>query len=230
MPRFQDIPQFTRHSTYKVDIGLDYLPIQYLHFVQNYGLDVSPDFQRGNVWTVEQKIRFMEYFLRGGISGRDLYINCTSWNRRHVDSNEWTVLVDGKQRLDAALGFLSNEFPVFGHYYREFTGRLRMTGTTFHWHVNDLQTREECLQWYLDLNTGGTVHSDEEIEKVKQLLAKRETYVPPTKEQLLAEATTSHEIVQATMHKLAEEQAERKASFDAAQAEASKSKRKGKRR
>jgi hypothetical protein len=38
--------------------------------------------------------------------------------------------------------------------------------------INDLQYRREVLQWYLDMNTGGTVHSKEEIQRVKHLLEK----------------------------------------------------------
>jgi hypothetical protein len=36
--------------------------------------------------------------------------------------------------------------------------------------INDLKTKKEVLQWYLDFNTGGTVHTEEEIVKVKKLL------------------------------------------------------------
>jgi hypothetical protein len=36
--------------------------------------------------------------------------------------------------------------------------------------INDLKTKAEVLQWYLDFNTGGTVHSDEEITRVRKML------------------------------------------------------------
>jgi hypothetical protein len=68
------------------------------------------------------------------------------------------------------LGFLWGEFKVFESFYGEFTDTPRLMQGRFHFHINDLRTRAEVLQWYLDLNTGGTVHSDEEIEKVKKLL------------------------------------------------------------
>jgi len=38
--------------------------------------------------------------------------------------------------------------------------------------VNDLQTRAEVLQWYIDFNSGGVVHTAEEIARVKALLEK----------------------------------------------------------
>ena len=36
--------------------------------------------------------------------------------------------------------------------------------------VNNLKTKAEVLVWYIEFNTGGTVHTEEEINKVKMLL------------------------------------------------------------
>jgi len=36
--------------------------------------------------------------------------------------------------------------------------------------VNNLKTRKEVLQWYIEFNSGGTVHTDAEIQRVKKLL------------------------------------------------------------
>lgn len=142
MAKFSDIPQFTHWGNYTVTVGWDYLPHHYLHYVLDLGLNVSPDFQRGYVWTLEQKVRYVEYILRGGKTGRDIYINAPAWNNlREIEHDH--VLVDGKQRLDAVLGFLNNEFPVFGgNYRRDYTDSLRLH-QSFNWHVNDLQSREE---------------------------------------------------------------------------------------
>lgn len=192
MARFQDIPTFTKSSGYMVHVGLEYLPAHYTRYVAEYGLDVAPDFQRGYVWKPEQKIRFMEYMLRGGTSGLDIYINCPTWGQGRMGPEfpeAWCVLVDGKQRLDAALGFLNNEFPVFGgNYFRDFTDSPRMVQSNFRWHVNDLKTRAECLQWYLDLNCGGTVHTESELDHVRVLLADGQPYVRPTHETILSQA------------------------------------------
>ena len=59
MSLFRDIPLFTQCRGYCVDVGLDYLPLHYAHMVIEYGLDVCPDFQRGYVWTLDQKIKFV---------------------------------------------------------------------------------------------------------------------------------------------------------------------------
>lgn len=36
--------------------------------------------------------------------------------------------------------------------------------------VNDLKTEREVLQWYIDMNAGGTPHTTEEIDRVKKLI------------------------------------------------------------
>jgi hypothetical protein len=37
-------------------------------------------------------------------------------------------------------------------------------------HVNNLKTEKEVLQWYIDMNAGGTPHTTEEIDRVKKLI------------------------------------------------------------
>lgn len=81
------------------------------------------------------------------------------------------VLLDGKQRLEAARRFLRNELSIFGgHRYADFEDSIRMANPSFNFYVNDLHTRAEVLQFYLDINTGGTVHTSDEIARVQKLL------------------------------------------------------------
>ncbi|MGD2072384.1 MAG: hypothetical protein PVG65_02720 [Candidatus Thorarchaeota archaeon] len=35
---------------------------------------------------------------------------------------------------------------------------------------------EDIPQWYLDMNTGGSIHTDYEINKVRQLIRKEKKY------------------------------------------------------
>lgn len=214
--RFEDIPQFTRFSGYACDHAWVYLPQHYANEVLNYGLDVNPDFQRGYVWTLEQKTRYVEYILKGGLSGRDLYFNCPGHHfgrvGRQYGFEGYYVLVDGKQRLDAALGFLNNEVPVFGgNYFRDFTDKLSFTDYRFRWHVNTLKTREEILQWYLDLNSGGTVHAPNELDRVRQLIGT--PYEPPSQEIIIAQAGLDRDILKEAVAKIEIEKANRQKAF-----------------
>lgn len=171
-PRFEDVPRFTKDSNYAVDIPWDHLMRHLEKQFDEATCELNPDFQRGHVWTPDKQVAFVEFMLRGGKSARNLYFNCPGYQ---MGSHAHYVLVDGKQRLEAAVAFLNDKFPVFGgHVCSDFTDQMPMTGPSFRWHVNDLETRAEVLQWYLDLNTGGVVHTTDEIEKVRRLLVKEQ--------------------------------------------------------
>ena len=167
-PMLDDIiPKGVRHATYAVDIGLGSLEAAIEHYQKDMGLDMDPDFQRGHVWTREQQVAFVEFFLRDGATGRNIYTNCAG--RHSAGALGPYVLVDGKQRLTALLAWLRGEFPVFGSIMRSDV-RLTIGRNTLKWHVNDLETREEVLAWYVEMNEGGVVHTKEEIARVKALI------------------------------------------------------------
>ena len=65
--------------------------------------------------------------------------------------------------------FVHNEVKVYGYYYKEFEGPQRL-GNWLKINVNNLKTRKEVLQWYLEFNSGGVVHTNEELDKVRRLL------------------------------------------------------------
>lgn len=223
--KFRDIPQLTQCSGYSVHVGWDYLPEHVLRAVEEGGLNVDPDFQRGHVWTLEQKVRYVEYVLKGGQYGRDLWLNCPDW--REGGRTDY-VLVDGKQRLSAALGFLNNEFPIFdGNYRRDFEDKPNMLTANFCWHVNQLQTRDAVLVWYIDLNMGGTPHT-EEIERVRNLMGR--PWEPTTEQERLAAAGMDRPIFVAVREKEAVRAAEEKAVRDALPLAKPLKPRKGKRR
>jgi len=164
--KFRDIPKFTQ-TNYRVDVTLDYLLESIDRYKDHYDLDMDPDFQRAHVWTEDQQIAYVEYFFRGGKSGRDIFFNCTNW--MNDDKEQEMVLVDGKQRLEALRRFLENEIPLLGNYFKDFEGRMGLGHTISFW-VNDLPDREAVLKWYLEMNSGGTPHSKAELDKVVELL------------------------------------------------------------
>lgn len=197
MAKFSEIPRFTKDPGFHVDVMWRYLPDWYAKQVVDYRLDVNPPFQRPHVWSLSQKVRYCEFILKGGTTGKDIYLNCPDWNRA-VNITDY-VLVDGKQRLDAVLGFMNDEFPVFGAYRSEYTDAPHDVRHVFHWHVNDLTTWDEILQWYLDLNRGGVIHTDDEITRVQALLGQpREARDTQT---ILADAGLDRDILRQAIDK-----------------------------
>jgi hypothetical protein len=164
---FKDIPQMTRMGTYEINVDWRYVS-EWIEDKKDLNIDLDPDFQRSHVWSEEKQISYVEFILRGGKSSRTIYWNCPGWMG---DFNGPLLLVDGKQRLQAVKSFFDNKIPVFGSFYNEYEDRLNAVNSPcFLFNVNCLKTRKEVLQWYLDLNSGGVVHTQEEIDKVKALL------------------------------------------------------------
>lgn len=172
--RFRDIPQFTSDGCYQVNYPITSLVKYIEEEVETMGLQLNPDFQRGHVWTEEQQIAWLEYHFRGGKSGNTIYLNNPFWRSiKEPKETEYKdyVLVDGLQRLTAAQRFVHNEIKVFGSYFEEFEDSMRVLPQMMILNVNDLKTEKEVLQWYVDMNAGGTPHTKEEIERVKKMIS-----------------------------------------------------------
>lgn len=169
--KFADISAFTRDGSWQCDFDFKYL-LQFIdEHIKEYGLQLNPDFQRGHVWTKEQQIKWLEFFLRGGKTGRIIYLNKPDWHGSvpEGDYNEF-VCVDGLQRLTAIRKFMNDEIPVFGSYFSEYEDEMSILKHSIKVNVNNLKTEKEVLQWYVDMNSGGTPHTEQEIEKVKQMI------------------------------------------------------------
>jgi hypothetical protein len=162
--RFEDIPPIAA-ARYEVDVSWLHLEMNLASYAEQ-GLNLDPDFQRPHVWTESQQVRFVEHMLAGGTSPRHIYFNAPRWR----EGKGPIELIDGKQRLAAARKFLRNELGVFGgHLYCDM-GQMTSVGIQFRFHVHSFQTRAEVLEWYLQMNSGGSVHTEEEIARVQAML------------------------------------------------------------
>jgi hypothetical protein len=164
--RFKDIPPFTTGS-YEINISWKFLEKWLLAYQEHPGIDLNPDFQRFHVWTRSQQIAYVEYCLRDGKGSRLILWNCQDWDS--LSGKYPITLVDGKQRVEAVRAFLRDDIPVFGSYRSEYTDRLSIT-TSMVFNINALKTKAEVLQWYLEINSGGTVHTQEDLAKVRLML------------------------------------------------------------
>lgn len=149
-----------------VSVSLDFLKMEL-----DRGYDLDPDFQRDHVWTDEQASEFVGFILEGGRTGQPIVVN----TRRYEDEGI-KIVVDGKQRLTSLLRWLDGEIPAIlcdgRQIYRDdIEGRLSRVDLSF-LRVN--MTRDEMLAYYIKTNSGGTVHSEDEIERVRQLLQNTE--------------------------------------------------------
>jgi len=177
---FGRIPQFPS-AHYEVNVDWEEQEHHIARMVRAYDLDLTPEFQREHVWTDAQRARYIEYVLRGGEVGRNLTFNCPGW--QSGTSKGRLVIVDGKQRLEAVRRFLRGEIAVFdsnagggedgvprrpGGWRCSELGTLPL-GLGFRWRICSLDTEEEVLDLYLNINAGGTPHTKEELEKVRAM-------------------------------------------------------------
>lgn len=165
--KFSDIKQFITNGNWECDYSIKSFVDTIEEWEETQGLQMSPDFQRGHVWNEKQQKEYVEFLLKGGKTARVIYLNNPTW-ANYKNKHDF-VCVDGLQRSTAIFRFVKNEIKVFGHYYDEFEGSPRMMqGIKIN--INDLKTRKEVLQWYLEFNSGGTVHTEEELTRVREML------------------------------------------------------------
>lgn len=171
--KFSEIPRFlTNRANYHVDVGFKYFSKTIQDYMDEFDLILNPEFQRGHVWTQEQQEKYIEYVLRGGTSGKEIFFNKPSWHCKAKTDYDDFVCVDGLQRITAIMKFQANEIKAFGLYYNEFVDKP--TNITLSIWINDLQYEKDVLQWYIEMNEGGTPHTKGEIQRVKDMLAKLE--------------------------------------------------------
>lgn len=167
--RWYKVPQFPQ-ARYEMDVGWGYLERMLESLGETThemgGLNMDPDYQRQHVWSRAQQVAYVEYVLAGGEVGRNITWNSPDWMRGFQRPTE---LVDGKQRIEAVRSFLRGEFQAYG--------MLAEPGDRFDLHcgfkfrVCSMDTREDVLRLYLNINAGGTPHTADEIERVRGLLA-----------------------------------------------------------
>jgi hypothetical protein len=166
--RISEITELKNFGNYSYDLPLHHLLETLEKFKIQDGLQLCPDFQRGHVWTEAQKISFVEFIFKRGKTSPILF-NHPGWMR---DFEGEFVCVDGLQRITAITDFLTDILPVFGGYYYSqiediFSASRRIY---IQYYINNLKTKREVLEWYLELNSGGTVHSKTDLDKVRDLL------------------------------------------------------------
>lgn len=165
-----------RTAQYEVDYEWTYFQKALSDLARDYGgLEMSPDFQRGHVWTPQQQQHFVENVLRGVIpsSGFLVQFNCPNWDGDNYEGDlpKGVQCIDGLQRITAVFEFLAGKVRPFGLTVDDLAGSAFSIKSRYRFRLamHNFGFRADLLQHYLDLNAGGTPHSTEEIERVRKL-------------------------------------------------------------
>ena len=165
-------------ATYECDCDFNYVEKMLARYEEDYGgLELNPDFQRGHVWTEDQQKHYIENILKGVVttSGFLIQFNCPNWNDENYigDLPKGFQCIDGLQRITAVRSFMKGETKPFGLSLKDLEiSRFSTKGSAYRLRVAifDFKYKKELIKHYLDLNTGGTPHSEQEITRVKQML------------------------------------------------------------
>lgn len=165
---------------YTIDASFRYIELQLNGYEQDWGgLNLEPDFQRGHVWTHEQRVAFIEGIFRGtvGESQRIIQFNVPHWDDENHggDLPNEIQIVDGLQRLTTVRMFMAGEIAIFGGLKAsDLDGSkyaVNRPSYRLQFAIHNFANRADLLRYYLAINSGGTPHSTSEIERVKGLLA-----------------------------------------------------------
>lgn len=162
---------------YIIDIPFELIYVNIQKYISERNLNLTPDFQRHHCWNNEQRSAFIEHVLRGGGKEKLILLN---------ENDEEFVLIDGLQRLTAIQLFIQNKICAFGSFYEEFdfiSGCIKIPNTTNFRRIKvpittgiklgilNLRSRAEVLSWYINYNACGVNHTEEELNKVRQMLS-----------------------------------------------------------
>lgn len=154
--------------------------VQFLiKFIAENQLDLNPIYQRDYVWTTEQKQSFITSLVQGKTTIKPTYL----YNNVPINEPMYEVL-DGKQRINAVLSYMKNEFSVNSFYYRD----LSIIDTNKFLHLPVEYTRikyyhpekghmtmplEYKIELFLQINEYGQRMSDKDLERTKQYIQKK---------------------------------------------------------
>lgn len=134
-------------------------------YFDDRGLDMSPSYQRGIVWTDKQKEELLTSIFNHIDIGKFVFI----YNKYEPGGFNYTIL-DGKQKLQTIVDFYSDKFTYKGYYYSELGFMQQYTLLDHSISIAELKeevvTEEMILDYFIRLNTMGTPMSQEHIDKV----------------------------------------------------------------
>lgn len=141
--------------------------------------DFDPEYQRGLVWTKEQKQTFIKALMIGKAEIQPVFIQNPKKREGRLE------VLDGKQRLTTILEYVRGEFEVEGFYYKDLNSSdiqifnyTPMVYTEIKYYDNKvgltMMPIEQKIELFLQVNGYGQHVSDEHLERIKNMNNKGE--------------------------------------------------------
>ena len=169
MPILREIQKHVPDCTYSVTVGIGSI----LRNIEQFGVDLDPSYQRKIVWTEQQQSKFVGAALENPKAVPPFWLN---WKHLEHDRSH-SEMVDGRQRTNACIRWLNGDIEavcpcgitVAYQDLDEVDRRCCSTSIGFTWNFVDLDSIE-IMKFYLRLNSGGTIHSPEDLAKVSKMI------------------------------------------------------------
>lgn len=166
--------EFEQSNVSYSNMCLDSILINYFKF----GIDLNPEYQRGDVWTEEQKVKLIDSIYRDINIGSIVLVEKKWFNNNHEVTSEMYEILDGKQRLTAIIDYFSSKFKYRGKYFyelsdcnrSEFGNQQILVGTLRLNKKDDEYNRKKVIEQFIRLNEGGTSMDKAIIEKAKEMI------------------------------------------------------------
>jgi hypothetical protein len=143
-----------------------------VHRYYSFGIDMDPDYQRGYVWELEDKVKLIDSIFENAKIGLFVFNS-----RPFSATGPGYEVIDGKQRLSTIIEFMEDRFTYKGLKFSELHPYDRHKFGDLMIEVGDLKeaTKEQILKTFLKINRGGKIMDESHIDKVKKLYEKELT-------------------------------------------------------
>ena len=152
-----------RLNTNYIQTSLDSL----IHMAYHRGLLDSPDYQRGYVWTLEDKQKLIQSIFNLADIGKFVFLEDDNYHEYRLE------VIDGKQRLRAILDFYEGRFEFEGKTWYQLSRQDKYAFCDIMIQAATLQRgkvkRSDVLWLFLQLNAGGVPQTEEHIAHARKL-------------------------------------------------------------
>lgn len=163
-------PNNNEPITNKWPVQINYLQqsIDSLHsYFYHFGLDMSADYQRGNVWAEADEVKLVKSIFDDIEIGKFCFIR-----RDYSFNGPLYEVLDGKQRVTAIIRFKEGRFKYNGKFFHELHpfDRYHFDGFPIVVGVTQNLTQKQKYEYFLRLNTTGKAQDISHLNYVESLL------------------------------------------------------------
>jgi len=179
LPWFDALPHKTEYPqrlTEDDDVRLNFQQRHIAHLlrlmVDECGIDLDADYQRGHVWNLNQKEALIDSIFKNVDIGKFTVIKRPWGDNPNVPATPLLYeALDGKQRITAIYEFYTGKFTYKGKYFYELhpMDRHHFKEYGISYAESSGLTAEQKYRYFLKLNTTGTPIPEEHMNKVRKL-------------------------------------------------------------